>query len=140
MLPNFHIRSQGMQKQSTCINLLLWIDIGPNSTLKAREYRNMKPLSVCFKNLFLAKFSHKKPKNAGTSNFISSILKLDFGPNFTLLGKEYRNIKTLSIHSQGMQDNRNFINSVVKMDLGPNSTFQAKECKNIKPYQFVPKN
>ena len=44
----FHIPSQGMQKHRTFISWLLEIDFGQNSTLQAKECRNIEPLLVRF--------------------------------------------------------------------------------------------
>ena len=86
----FHITGQGFKEHRTFISSLLkvffglnatflhkecrnssflLIDFSPNSILQISEYRNTKPLLVRIKYWFWAKFSHKKLRNAGTSNF-----------------------------------------------------------------------
>ena len=83
--------------------------------------------------------------------FISSVVKMDLGPNSTFQAKESNNIEPYQfapknlfwakfyITSQGMQEHRTFISSLLKIDFWPNSTFQAKICRNIESFQSAPR-
>ena len=85
---------------------------------------------------------------------ISSVLKIDFGQNFTLKAKECRNIEQFAsknwfwvkfhITNQGMQEPLSVrcrklepLSSLhLKINLGPNSTLQDKEWRIIEPLSF----
>ena len=106
-------------------------NFGPNSTLQAKERRNIKPFSVRSLKLTLGQIPHSNQRNSETSNHYQYTPKNS--SNFYKLATKNVFWAKFHITSQGIQKHQIFISSVVKMDLGRNSTFEAKECRNIKP-------
>ena len=131
-----------MEEHRTYISFFQKIYFGSNSTLQAKEGRNIKYFAP--KNWFWSKFhiksqkmqdnqtvgfwkwilgqiTHFKQKNARTSNLNQFAPKNWFWAKF-------------HITSQEMQEHQTFISLLLKIDFGPNSTLQTRECRNL--YQF----
>ena len=105
-----------MQEHRTFISSVQKMDFGPNSTLKAKECRNIEKFAP--KNYFWAKFHITSQGMQEHQTFITSFLNIFFWAKF-------------HITSQGLQEHRTFISSLLKIDFRPSSKLQAKECKNI---------
>ena len=90
---NSTLQAKESRNIETIISLLKF-DFGLNSTLKSKEWKNIEPKSVSSKKFILVQIQHYRPRKAGTSNI--SLLKIDFGPNSTLKAKKCRIIKQLA--------------------------------------------
>ena len=64
----FHITNQGMQEHRTFISLLQTIEFGPNTTLQARECKNIEILSVSSQKLIFGQIPHRKQSDSGIAN------------------------------------------------------------------------
>ena len=93
----FNTICKRMQEHRTFITSLLKINFGPNFRLNPRNAGTLNVCQFAPKNGFWAKIHITSQGMQEHRTFINSLLKIYFGPNFTLQAKDCGKIETLSV-------------------------------------------
>ena len=90
---------KGMQEHRTFISSILKLDFGQLQHYKIKNAGTSNLYQFATKNWFWTKFHSTSQGMQDIRTFISSVVKMNLGPNSTFQAKECRNIEPLSVRS-----------------------------------------